>query len=195
LTGERRYRSRSAGSYPLHPVTGPVQLNPVLTGMRPYPFLALDEARKAALASGRELIDFSVGEPHEATDAAIRETLVSAVAERSSYPKAEGLIELKEAISAWCERRYGVVPDPQSEVMPTLGSKEAVFSLPFIVMDPRGKRDTVVVAEPAYPIPERAAMLAGARVVRIPLRESNGFLPDLDEVSPPTWARVAIVWV
>jgi len=172
-----------------------VQLNPVLTGMRPYPFLALDEARKAALASGRELIDFSVGEPHEATDAAIRETLVSAVAERSSYPKAEGLIELKEAISAWCERRYGVVLDPQSEVMPTLGSKEAVFSLPFIAMDPGGKRDTVVVAEPAYPIPERAATLAGARVLRIPLRESNGFLPDLDEVSPPTWARVAIVWV
>ena len=172
-----------------------MQLNPVLTGMRPYPFLALDEARKAALASGRELIDFSVGEPHEATDAAIRETLVSAVAERSSYPKAEGLIELKEAISAWCERRYGVVLDPQSEVMPTLGSKEAVFSLPFIAMDPRGKRDTVVVPEPAYPIPERAAMLAGARVVRIPLRESNGLLPDLDEVSPPTWARVAIVWV
>ena len=172
-----------------------MQLNPVLTGMRPYPFLALDEARKAALASGRELIDFSVGEPHEATDAAIRETLVSAVAERSSYPKAEGLIELKEAISAWCERRYGVVLDPQSEVMPTLGSKEAVFSLPFIAMDPGGKRDTVVVAEPAYPIPERAATLAGARVLRIPLRESNGFLPDLDEVSPPTWARVAIVWV
>jgi acetylornithine aminotransferase len=62
-------------------------------------------------------------------------------------------------------------------------------------MDPHGRRNTVVVPEPGYPIPERAAMLAGARVLRIPLRESNGFLPDLDEVPPSTWERVAIVWV
>jgi len=172
-----------------------VQLNPVLTGMRPYPFLVLDEARKRARAAGRELIDFSVGEPHEATDAAIRQALVGAVEERSSYPKAEGLAELKEAIAAWCERRYGVVLDPQAEIMPTLGSKEAVFSLPFIAMDPRGRRDTVVVPEPGYPIPERAAVLAGAQVLRVPLRESNGFLPDLDEVPTSTWARVAIVCV
>jgi acetylornithine aminotransferase len=172
-----------------------VQLNPVLTGMRPYPFLALDEARKRALAAGRRLIDFSIGEPHEATDAAIRQALVSAVEERSSYPTAEGLAELKEAIAAWCERRYGVVMDPQTEVVPTLGSKEAVFSLPFIAMDPRGPRDTVVVTEPGYPIQERAAMLAGARVIRVPLLESNGFLPDLDAISPSTWERVAIVCV
>jgi acetylornithine aminotransferase len=163
--------------------------------MRPYPFLALDDARRRARASGLTLIDFSVGEPHEATDPAIREALVSAVEERSSYPKAEGLPELKDAVAAWCGRRYGVTLDPQAEVVPTLGSKEAVFSLPFIAMDPRGRRDTVVVTEPGYPVAERAAALAGARVVRVPLRESNGFLPDLDEVPDATWERVAIVWV
>jgi acetylornithine aminotransferase len=172
-----------------------VQLNPILTGMRPYPFLALDEARKRALAAGRSLIDFSVGEPHEPTDAAIRQALVDAVEERSSYPKAEGLPELKEAIAAWCERRYGVAPDPQTEVVPTFGSKEALFSLPFIAMDPGGRRDTVLVTEPGYPIPERAAMLAGAHVVRVPLRESNGFLPDFDAIPAPTWERVSIVCV
>jgi acetylornithine aminotransferase len=172
-----------------------VQLNPILTDMRPYPFLALDDARRRALAAGQTLIDFSVGEPHEATDAGIRQALVDAVEERSSYPKAEGLPELKDAIAGWCERRYGVVLDPGTEVVPTLGSKEAVFSLPFIAMDARGRRDTVVVSEPGYPIPERAAMLAGARVLRLPLRESNGFLPDLDAIPTPTWERVAIVWV
>jgi acetylornithine aminotransferase len=172
-----------------------VQLNPILTGMRPYPFLALDEARKRALAAGRSLIDFSVGEPHEATDAAIRRALVDAVEERSSYPKAEGLPELKAAIAAWCERRYGVALDPETEVIPTFGSKEALFSLPFIGMDPRGSRDTVVVTEPGYPIPERAAVLAGARVVRVPLRESNGFLPDFGGIPTQTWERVAIVYV
>src|ERR1700730_1422063 len=189
-----RQRGRH-GRYPFHPVSVPVQLNPVLAEMRPYPFLALDDARQRALPAGRALIDFSVGEPHEATDAGIRQALVDAVQERSSYPKAEGLPELKSAIAGWCERRYGVILDPTTEVVPTLGSKEAVFSLPFIAMDPRGRRDTVVVPEPGSPIPERAAMLAGARVLRLPLRESNGFLPDLDEVPPSTWERVAIVWV
>ena len=172
-----------------------MQLNPVLTEMRPYPFLALDEARRRALAAGRTLIDFSVGDPHEATDAGIREALCSAVEERSRYPKSEGLPELKEAIAEWCARRYGVRPDAQLEVMPTLGSKEAVFSLPFIALDPRGSRRTVVVTEPGYPVPERAAQLAGAEVIRLPLREANGFLPDLDEIPPARWDRVAILWV
>jgi succinyldiaminopimelate transaminase len=172
-----------------------VQLNPTLTEMRPYPFLALDEARRRAQASGLSLIDFSVGEPHEATDPAIRAALRDALEERSSYPKAEGLPELKEAVAAWCRRRYGVELDPQAEVMPTLGSKEAVFSLAFIAVDARSERRTVVVTEPGYPIPERAAALAGARVLRLPLREANGFLPDLDELPPRVWDQVAILWV
>lgn len=173
----------------------PLRLNPVLTGMRPYPFLALDEARKRAIAAGLSLIDFSVGEPHEATDAGIREALAESLEERSSYPKAEGLPELKEAIAAWCRRRFGVSLDPQGEVVPTLGSKEALFSLPFVAMEPGSRRDIMVVTEPGYPIPERAAMLAGARVLRLPLREANRFLPDLAEIPESTWDRVAILLV
>jgi len=172
-----------------------MRINPVLANMRPYPFLALDEARKRALAKGVNLIDFSVGDPHEATDESIRRTLVESVEERLHYPKAEGLPELREAIAAWCARRYGVALDPQQEVMPTLGSKEAVYSFPFVAMDPRSRKNIVVVCDPGYPIPERGAMMAGGRVVRLPLRESNGFLPDWDEVDPASWDEVAIVWV
>jgi acetylornithine aminotransferase len=172
-----------------------MRLNPILTEMKPYPFLALDEARRRALAAGRSLIDFSVGDPHEATDPAIRQALVDNLEERSSYPKAEGLPELKEAIADWCERRYGVRPDPTTEVMPTLGSKEAVFSLAQVAMDPRSEKNLVVVTEPGYPIPERGALVAGARVVRLPLRESNAFLPDLGEIPAAELDQVAIVWV
>lgn len=172
-----------------------MRLNPVLTSLKPYPFLALDEARKRALASGRSLIDFSVGDPHEATDATIRDALVGAVEERSRYPKAEGLPELKTAIAAWVLRRYGVEVDPETEVMPTLGSKEAVFSLPFIAIDVRSGRDAVAVTDPGYPIYERAAALAGARVLKLPLQEANGFLPDLDRLTAGEWDRVAVLWV
>jgi succinyldiaminopimelate transaminase len=172
-----------------------VQLNPLLTQMRPYPFLALDDARRRAVKAGLELIDFSVGDPHESTDLAIRESLIAAVEERSRYPKAEGLPELKHAVADWCLRRYGVSLDPQAEVMPTFGSKEALFSLPFIAMDSQSPRRTVVVTEPGYPIPERAAQLAGAETQRLPLREANGFLPDLDELTAAEWDRVAILYV
>jgi acetylornithine aminotransferase len=62
-------------------------------------------------------------------------------------------------------------------------------------MDAHSRRRTVVVTEPGYPIPERAALLAGAEVRRLPLREENGFLPDLEELKPPEWDRVAILYV
>jgi succinyldiaminopimelate transaminase len=163
--------------------------------MRPYPFLTLDQARQRAVEAGLSLIDFSVGDPHESTDLAIRQSLMAAVTERSSYPKGEGLPELKQAVAEWCRRRYGVSVDPLAEVMPTFGSKEALFSLPFIAMDSRSPRRTVVVTEPGYPIPERAAQLAGAQVRRLGLREANGFLPDLDELTAPEWDRVAILYV
>jgi len=172
-----------------------LRLNPVLATMRPYPFLALDEARKRALSAGRSLVDFSVGDPHEATDPSIREAVAANLEERSRYPKSEGLPELKQAIGRWLDRRYGVAVDPLAEIMPTLGSKEAVYSFPFIVMDARSRKNVVVVTDPGYPIPERGALMAGARVLKLPLREGNGFLPDLDEIAAETWDEVALLWV
>ena len=173
----------------------PVQINPVLTRMRPYPFLKLNEAKKAALARGLKLIDFSVGDPHERTDPAIRDALIESVEERSRYPKSEGLPEHREAIAGWIRSRYGVTLDPHREVVPTLGSKEAIFSLAQVAIDPASDRNLVVVTEPGYPIPERGAEMVGARVLRLPLLEANGFLPDLDSVPDGEWDRIAIFWI
>lgn len=172
-----------------------ITLNPALVEQSPYPFLRLDEARRRAIERGIRLIDFSIGDPHERTDAAIREALIESVEERSRYPKAEGLPEHREAIASWLASRYGVRLDPQREVVPTLGSKEALFSLPHVLMDPRSDKNLVVVTEPGYPVPERAARLAGGRVLRLALREQNGFLPDLDDVPTGAWDEVALFYV
>jgi acetylornithine aminotransferase len=80
-------------------------------------------------------------------------------------------------------------------VIPTLGSKEAIYSFAQVVLDLAGGRDTVVVTEPGYPVPGRGAELTGARVVELPLLERNGFLPDLDAVPEATWARTALLWL
>jgi acetylornithine aminotransferase len=163
--------------------------------VEPYPFEELDRRRNAAIAEGRALIDFGVGDPREVTPAFIREALVGAIEPVSSYPRAAGLPELREAIAAWILRRFDVAVDPASQLLPTLGSKEPVFGLAQAVVDAPAGRDLVVATAPGYPIPERGARFAGADVLHLPLLEANGFLPELDRVDPATWDRTAILWL
>jgi succinyldiaminopimelate transaminase len=172
-----------------------VHLSEAARGVEPYPFEELDKRRKIALEEGRELIDLGVGDPREATPALIRDALVSSLGAVSSYPRAAGLPELREAIAGWLARRFGVSLDPGTEILPTLGSKEPIFSLAQILVDPPAGRDTVVVTAPGYTIPERGAVFAGANVIRLPLAESDSFLPDLDGVPSDLWDRTAILWL
>jgi acetylornithine aminotransferase len=164
-----------------------LRLSPVLAGMTTYPFVRLAEAKARVAARGVELIDFGMGEPREETPAFIREALVAALAPVSSYPATGGLPELREAIARWIERRFGPALDPDTEVLPTLGSKEAIFSLAQVFAG-----DTVVVPTPSYPVYERGAQFAGKRVVELPLRAENGWLPDLHGID---WDRVAVLWL
>ncbi|WP_411277267.1 pyridoxal phosphate-dependent aminotransferase [Gaiella sp.] len=170
-------------------------ISPILTGQATYPFVRLNEAATARRAEGLEVIDFGMGDPREPTDPRIIEALRAGVRERMGYPAAVGLPELREAVAGWVDRRFGVALDPDTHVIPTLGSKEAIFSFAQVVLDIAGGRDTVVLTEPGYPVGVRGAQFAGARVEELPLLEENGFLPDLDAVSPETWRRTALFWV
>jgi acetylornithine aminotransferase len=140
------------------------------------------------LAAGVEVIDFGKGDPNEPTDPMIRDALVEALPARAPYPLAQGLPELRGAAAGWLERRFGVSVDPDTEIVPTYGSKEAIFSLAQ-VLETAGR--VVAFGEPAYPVYERGARFAGARVQTLPLRRENGFLPDLAELDDD----VALVWV
>ena len=169
-------------------------LSPTLQAQETYPFVRLNEAASLRRARGFEVIDFGMGDPREPTDPAILQALRDGVRERMGYPASAGLPELREAIAAWVGRRFGVVLDPDRQVIPTLGSKEAIYSFAQVVLD-RESRDTVVVTEPGYPVPVRGASFAGARVVELPLLEERGFLPALDEVPDAVWERAALVWL
>ena len=98
-----------------------------------------------------------MGDPSEPTDPAILQALRDGVRERMGYPAAVGLPELREAIVGWVGRRFGAELDPDRHVIPTLGSKEAIYSFAQVVLDVPGGRDTVVVTEPGYPVPGRGA--------------------------------------
>jgi len=163
-------------------------INPTLAEMATYPFVRLEEARRQLVADGVEVIDFGKGDPNEPTDPMIRRALVDALPERAPYPLAQGLPELRQAAASWCATRFGVDVDPDTEVVPTYGSKEAIFSLAQ-VLDTSGR--VVVFGEPAYPVYARGALFAGADVQTLPLLRGNGFLPDLDAIPDGT----ALVWV
>jgi succinyldiaminopimelate transaminase len=167
-----------------------VRLNPVLEGLTTYPFVRLDEAKARTAARGIELIDFGIGEPREETPAFIRRALADALDPLSTYPKAVGLPALRVAITGWVARRFGVELDPEAEVVPTLGSKEAVFHLAQVVGG-----DVVAVTTPGYPVAARGAAFAGREVVEIPLDPARGFLPDLDALDPALLHRLAILWL
>lgn len=170
-------------------------LSPGIRQIEPYPFEELDRRRAEAFAAGRDLIDFGVGDPREVTPAFIREALIEAIEPVSSYPRAAGIQELREAAAGWVERRFGVRVAPDSEVLPLLGSKEIVFSLAQATVDVPGGKDLVLVTAPGYTIPERGARFAGGKVRRLPLLEADAFLPDLGSIDEATWDRAAILWL
>src|ERR671927_466948 len=172
-----------------------MRISPTLTEMATYPFVRLEEARRRLESIGVPAIDFGKGDPNEPTDERIRRALVESLGERSSYPLAQGLPELRRAVAGWCERRFGVSLDPDLEVIPTLGSKEAIFSLAQVLVDPRSEKRLVAYTEPGYPVYERGALFAGAETLALPLRAEHDFLPDLDSVDEEVWRRTAILWV
>lgn len=164
-----------------------MRLNPVLEELASYPFTRLVAAKQELVARGVEVIDFGMGEPREETPSFIRDALAAAIPAQSAYPLAAGLPEYRAAAAGWVQRRFGVTLDPEAELVPTLGSKEAIFHLVHVAGP-----GAVVVTEPGYPVAERAALFDRREVVGVPLTAERGFLPDLDAVP---WADAAIVWL
>jgi acetylornithine aminotransferase len=167
-----------------------MRLNPVFDELPVYPFTKLTDAKRRLAADGVEVLDFGQGEPREETPRFIRDALAGALEPISGYPLSEGLPELRDAVARWCARRFGVELDPWGDIVPTLGSKEVIFSLAQVVGG-----DVVAVTTPGYPVPERGALFAGREVLELPLLARNGFLPDLDAVPAETWARVGLLWL
>ena len=164
-----------------------VQLSPTLAGLATYPFVRLEAARARLRAAGVEVIDFGMGEPREETPEFIRVALADAIKPLAPYPTAAGVPELRGAIAGWASRRFGVALDPDTQVIPTLGSKEAVFGLANVFAG-----EVVAVPTPSYPVYARGAAFAGKRVLSLPLTEDGRWLPDLARVD---WTGVGVLWL
>lgn len=168
-----------------------MRINPVLQKMGAYPIAAIQNRARSMREAGERLIDFSIGDPREPTPSFIPDALRRAVPEVSQYPTTRGLRELREAIAGYVRRRFGREVDPDTQVLPTTGSKEAIFSTPFAFVDSR-RGDVVIWPTPGYPVYGRGALLAGAIGHPVPL--GGDFVFRASDVPEDVWFRARMVW-
>ncbi|HKZ29455.1 MAG TPA: aminotransferase class I/II-fold pyridoxal phosphate-dependent enzyme [Acidimicrobiia bacterium] len=169
-----------------------MRTNPILTQLGAYPIATLQERARAMRAAGEPLVDFSIGDPREPTPAFIPEELRRSVPVVSEYPTTSGLPELRRSVAGYVRRRFGVEVDPDTQVLPTAGSKEAIFSTPLAFVD-RAAGSVVVWATPGYPIYERGALLAGGE--GFPVTLDGDFVLRPAQIPDPVWDRTALVWI
>ena len=169
--------------------------NPALRRLGGYPLARLQDLANQLRADGVPLADFAIGDPDEPTPEPIRRALVEAVGPVSRYPTAVGQRTLREAVTGWLARRHGVEVDPDVHVLPSAGSKEAIFHLPLAVLDPHGPRRHVLWGEPGYPVYGRGALFAGGESDPVPLEADRGWRLDLDALAAERLRRACIAWV
>ena len=171
-------------------------MNPLLGRLHPYPFERW-RALSADIRPSRDHapIGLGIGEPRHATPELIKDALREGVDRLTVYPPTAGEPRLREACAAWARRRYGVALDPATQVLPVLGSREALFALAQTVVDAGRPGATVVCPNPFYQIYEGAALLAGAQVAFANSDPARNFAADWREIDDATWARTQLLYV
>ena len=172
-------------------------MNPQLARLQPYPFERL-RVLFAGVApnAARRPINLSLGEPKHPTPPLILEALATGAKGLANYPTTAGPPALREAIAAWLSRRHALgTLDPATQVLPVLGSREALFAFGQTVIDASRVGATVVVPNPFYQIYEGAALLAGATPHCVNSLAENGYAPRWDEVPVSVWARTQLLYV
>ncbi len=168
-----------------------------LARLQPYPFERLRALLDGVTPpAGQAPLRLSIGEPQFPTPAVITEALTAASGRLASYPLTAGQRSLREAIAHWCIRRYGLTGlDPDTQVLPVNGSREALFAFAQTVVDRTQPAPLVVSPNPFYQIYEGAALLAGADIAFLNQTREGGFALDLAGQAEADWRRTQLVYV
>ncbi len=170
------------------------KLSRKLTSLPPYLFLEIDKAKRRARAEGRDIIDLGVGDPDQPTPAHIIEKLYQAARDPSTHRYAldQGLPVLRKAIAKWYEQRFNVKLDPETEILPLIGSKEGIAHFPLAFLN---EGDYSLVPDPCYPPYKGGTILAGGKPYLMPLKEENAFLPDFKRIPLNIRRKAKLVYV
>ena len=173
-------------------------MNPNLAKLHPYPFEKLRQLFSGVTPNPKlKEIKLSIGEPQHETPSFIKEAMVAGLGGLANYPTTLGVPALRKSIADWMARRYGLSGiDPEKEIIPVNGSREALFALTQTVIDAsKGYIPLVVSPNPFYQIYEGASYLAGADLRFLNTLPENGFSFDYDSLSDEEWRRVQLMFV
>lgn len=152
--------------------------------------------REVALlkAQGADIISLGIGGPDRAPSQEVINTLCNEArrADAHSYQLTIGLPQLRQAYADWYARHYGVVLDPNSEIQPLIGSKEAILQLSLTFLNPG---DGVLIPNPGYPTYTSASRLAEAEIYNYDLTAENGWTPDFDAIEKLPLEKIKMMWV
>jgi LL-diaminopimelate aminotransferase len=165
-----------------------------LSRIPPYLFAELERKIAKKKAEGVDVISLGIGDPDRPTPALIVEAMQEAVSEPEThtYPSNRGRSDFRQALSDYYERRFDVDVDPEGEIIPAIGAKEAIFNLNLAFLNPG---DAALASDPGYPVYTAGPLLAGADPVVMPLLPKLGFAPDLDAISAEDCKRAKLLYI
>jgi N-succinyldiaminopimelate aminotransferase len=172
-------------------------MNPNLNLLQPYPFQRLRELFAGVTPNPAfNNINLSIGEPKHATPTLIKDALTQNLNGLATYPTTLGVPALREAIANWATRRYGIpLLNAETEILPVIGSREALFAIAQVVIDASKPNPIVISPNPFYQIYEGAAFLAGAQPYFLNTTVENNHAMDFASVPVDVLNRTQLVYV
>ena len=174
-------------------------MNQDLSLLQPYPFEKLAQLKQGSQPPKQlDHIALSIGEPRHPAPQFVVENLIQHLHQLSTYPSTRGNNELREAIALWLATRFNIeqkLIDPEINLLPVSGTREALFAIAQCVVDRRAANPLVFMPNPFYQIYEGAAVLAGAFPGYLDCLPENGFLPDLERIDAKQWADCQMIYI
>lgn len=190
-----RFRSRwdrhkTMGTFMKEKFVAPARLK----ALPPYLFQEIDRAKRELKKQGKDVIDLGVGDPDMPTPNIIVEELCRAaqIPENHRYALDAGMPELRREMARWYKTRFDVELDPETEVLPLLGSKEGIGHLPLALLEPG---DAALIPDPGYPVYRSGTIFAGGEPVVVPLLDENDYLPDLAKIPERVLERAKLMFL
>ncbi len=170
------------------------ELSRRLKSLPEYLFVEIDRAKREVQAGGADVIDLGIVDPDKPTPDEIIRAMERGIEDPANHQYATnyGMIEFRRQIAAWFSKRFGVELNPETEVLPLLGSKEGIGHIPLAFVNPG---DVVLVPDPGYPVYRSGTILAGGEPYPMPLVVENAFLPDLKDVPSEIARRARLMFI
>ncbi|WP_096592909.1 LL-diaminopimelate aminotransferase [Calothrix sp. NIES-2098] len=151
-------------------------------------FADMDRAKAAALAAGKQIIDLSLGSSDLPAEAHVIEAIAQSLYDPSThgYLLFHGTLGFRQAAANWYEKKFGIKVDPETEVLPLIGSQEGTAHLPLAIINPG---DFALLLDPGYPSHTGGVYLASGQIYPMALRAENNFLPVFSDIPAPVLAQ------